>query len=104
MSVIDDLNKTPLITYGMFLKDNTKKYKSDIFNTQNRPYYEINDKFFCPNHKLLEFRRYAYYIDRYGFKRDFKLYECDDCLKCLLKNRSEEHTSELQSRFDLVCR
>src|SRR5699024_11911646 len=23
---------------------------------------------------------------------------------CLEKNRSEEHTSELQSRFDLVCR
>ena len=86
MSVIDDFNRTPLITYGMFLKDKTKKYKSDIFNTQNWPYDEINDKFFCPNHKLLEFKRYAYRIDRYGFKRDFKLYECEDCLKCPLKN------------------
>ena len=86
MSVIDDFNRTPLITYGMFLKDKTKKYKSDIFNTQNWSYDEINDKFFCPNHKLLEFKRYAYRIDRYGFKRDFKLYECEACLKCPLKN------------------
>src|SRR5699024_11830427 len=30
----------------------------------------------------------------------------DNCFKgfcCLLKGRSEEHTSELQSRFDVVC-
>src|SRR5207249_8000082 len=27
----------------------------------------------------------------------------DEALRCVLK-RSEEHTSELQSRFDLVCR
>lgn len=35
MAIIDDFNRIPLITYGMFIKDKTKKYKSDIFNTQN---------------------------------------------------------------------
>ncbi|EWU83862.1 hypothetical protein U349_01251, partial [Staphylococcus aureus F74035] len=35
MAIIDDFNKTPLITYGMFIKDKTRKFKSDIFNTQN---------------------------------------------------------------------
>ena len=34
MAIIDNFNRTPLITYGMFIKDKTKKYKSDIFNTQ----------------------------------------------------------------------
>lgn len=33
MAIIDDFNKTPLITYGMFIKDKTRKFKSDIFNT-----------------------------------------------------------------------
>src|SRR5699024_12160165 len=28
--------------------------------------------------------------------------DCGECRKCI--DRSEEHTSELQSRFDLVCR
>ena len=41
------------ITYGMFIKD--KKYKSDIFNTQNWNYDEINDEFICPNNKRLGF-------------------------------------------------
>src|SRR5699024_11284741 len=29
---------------------------------------------------------------------------CPDMIEKLSKDRSEEHTSELQSRFDLVCR
>ena len=99
MSVIDDFNRTPLITYGMFLKDKTKQYKSDIFNTQNWPYDEIKDKFICPNHKYLEFKRYAYRIDRYGFKRDFKLYECDDCLECPLKNLCMKNNSKTNKKI-----
>ena len=39
----------------MFIKDKTKKYKSDIFNTQNWNYDEINDEFICPNNKRLGF-------------------------------------------------
>ena len=35
MAIIDEFNRTPLITYGMFIKDKTNKYKSDIFNTHN---------------------------------------------------------------------
>ncbi len=38
------LIEMPLITYGMFIKDKTKKYKSDIFNTQNWNYDEINER------------------------------------------------------------
>ena len=49
----------------MFIKDNTNKYKSDIFNTQNWEYDEINDAFICPNHKRLGFKRYAYRHDTY---------------------------------------
>ncbi|MFS5022374.1 transposase, partial [Staphylococcus aureus] len=41
MAIIDDFNKTPLITYGMFIKDKTRKFKSDIFNTQNWKYDEL---------------------------------------------------------------
>ena len=51
----------------MFIKDKTKKYKSDIFNTQNWNYDEINDEFICPNNKRLGFKRYAYRHDKYGY-------------------------------------
>ena len=54
MAIIDDFNKTPLITYGMFIKDKTRKFKSDIFDTQNWKYDELNDEFICPNNKRID--------------------------------------------------
>ncbi len=99
MAIIDEFNRTPLITYGMFIKDKTKKYKSDIFNTQNWDYDEINDEFICPNHKGLGFKRYAYRHDKYGFKRDFKLYECDDCSECPLKNQCMKSHSKTNKKI-----
>ncbi len=98
-AIIDDFNRTPLITYGMFIKDKTKKYKSDIFNTQNWNYDEINDEFICPNNKRLGFKRYAYRHDKYGYKRDFKLYECDDCSECPLKNQCMNFNSKTNKKI-----
>lgn len=40
----------------MFLKDKTKKYKDDIFNTHNWQYDELNDEFTYPNNKQLSFK------------------------------------------------
>ncbi|MDT3797005.1 IS1182-like element ISSau3 family transposase, partial [Staphylococcus aureus] len=99
MAIIDDFNKTPLITYGMFIKDKTRKFKSDIFNTQNWKYYELNDEFICPNNKRIGFKRYAYRNDRYGFKRDFKLYECDDCSACSLRQQCMKPNSKSNKKI-----
>ncbi len=62
MAIIDDFNKTPLITYGMFIKDKTRKFKSDIFNTQNWKYDELNDEFICPNNRRIGFKRYMHTV------------------------------------------
>ncbi|MVI97153.1 IS1182 family transposase, partial [Staphylococcus aureus] len=99
MAIIDDFNKTPLITYGMFIKDKTRKFKSDIFNTQNWKYDELNDEFICPNNKRIGFKRYAYRNDRYGFKRDFKLYECDDCSSCSLRHQCMKPNSKSNKKI-----
>jgi hypothetical protein len=44
--------------------------------------------------KRLGFKRYAYRHDKYGYKRDFKLYECDDCSECPLKNQCMNFNSK----------
>ncbi|PNZ03422.1 IS5/IS1182 family transposase [Staphylococcus kloosii] len=40
-NVLDSFNRTPLITYTMYLKEQTKLYKENAFNTQNWTYDEI---------------------------------------------------------------
>ncbi len=83
----------------MFIKDKTKKYKSDIFNTQNWEYDEINDEYICRNNKRLGFKRYVYRHDRYGFKRDFKLYECDHCSECPLKHQCMKFNLKMDKKL-----
>ncbi|WP_353463562.1 IS1182 family transposase [Mammaliicoccus sciuri] len=85
-NIIDSFNRTPLITYSMYLKEQTKKYKENEFNTQNWTYDEIRDEFICPDNRRLPFKRYAYRIDKYNYQRDFKLYECENCSNCALFN------------------
>ncbi|MBC1934727.1 hypothetical protein HCA69_00015 [Listeria grandensis] len=37
------------------------------------------------NQRKVNFQRYAYRTDRYGYVRDFKVYECEDCSDCPLR-------------------
>jgi len=60
---------------------------------------EINDEYICPNNKRLGFKRYAYRHDKYGFKRDFKLYECDDCSECPLKHQCMKYNSKTNKKI-----
>ncbi|MFI3547370.1 transposase [Mammaliicoccus sciuri] len=85
-SVLDEFNRTPLITYSMYLKEQTKKYKENKFNTQNWTYDKIRDEFICPDNRRLSFKRYVYRIDKYDYKHNFKLYECENCSNYTLFN------------------
>ncbi|MHD0383808.1 IS1182 family transposase [Staphylococcus simulans] len=83
--VIDVFNRTPLMPYGMFLKEQKRKYKSNPYNSLNWNYDEKDDRYICPNNKLLFFSGYRFRNDRYGYQRQFKEYKCYDCIGCPLR-------------------
>src|SRR3712207_3007716 len=60
-------------------------YSKNIKHWQNWFYVEEYDIFICPNDKNVEFKNYSTRTDKYGFKRDFKIYECEDCSDCPYK-------------------
>ena len=76
------------------------QHQKPSYKTFNRycDYDEINDEFICPNNKRLGFKRYAYRDDKYGFKRDFKLFECDDCSECTLKHQCMNFNSKTNKK------
>src|SRR5699024_11698615 len=45
-----------------------------------------------------------YFVDSWKYYTDCCVGDCSDYRRIYSRIRSEEHTSELQSRFDLVCR
>src|SRR5690625_1711068 len=77
--VMKNRERIPLITYNQYRKEKKKRYKNDAFNTANWKYNEEDDSFICPNDQRLTFRYLSHRTDRYGYTREFKVYECEDC-------------------------
>lgn len=86
-AIMDDFERTPLITYTMYRKEQKKKFKQHPFNPQNWSYDELTDHYICPNDREVRFRNHSTRTDKYGFKRHLKLYECEDCSNCPLRSQ-----------------
>ena len=75
--VIDELEKTALIPYGMFQKEQSRQYKKSEDNPSNWSYDEENDRWTKPDWVVYSFKYYSRRKERYGFEKDFKIYEAD---------------------------
>lgn len=84
--VLENRNCTPLITYNHYRKEKKRKYRQDTFNVANWEYDEKEDVFRCPNQKKLRFRYVSQRTDRYGYTRNYKVYESKDCTGCPLRS------------------
>ena len=84
--IIENRNRIPLITYNQYRKEKKKKHKENAFHVDNWEYDEEEDAYLCPNGRKVRFSHHSKRTDRYGFKREFKVYECEDCSGCPLRN------------------
>ena len=82
VDIIENRQLTPLITYGMYLKEQERRYKKDAFKTANWDYDNADDYYTCPNGKKLIFKYNSQRKDKNGFARNFRVYECEDCCNC----------------------
>jgi transposase len=80
--ILSNRKREALITYNMYLKEQKKKNKQNKFNPDNWQYDEQNDAYTCPNQQRLVFKYHSVRTDKTGFKREFKIYECEDCSEC----------------------
>lgn len=90
--ILDEEERVPLITYNMYHKESRKSYKKQLFRRENWPYIAEDDYFVCPNQRRILFSHYSTRKDRAGFKRDFKIYECEDCRGCPVRNKCTKVT------------
>lgn len=80
--ILSNRKREALITYNMYEKEKKKKYKQNPFHTDNWSYDEKHDTYICPNQQRLVFQYRSHRTDKHGFKRTFKMYECEDCSGC----------------------
>ncbi|WP_230203630.1 IS1182 family transposase [Bacillus massiliigorillae] len=80
--ILSNRQREALITYNMYMKEQKKKHKQNQFHSANWHYDVETDQYTCPNQQRLAFRYRSVRTDKYNFKREFKVYECEDCLGC----------------------
>lgn len=80
--ILSKRKREALITYNLYLKERKKKYKQNEFNSDNWHYDEEKDEYICPNQLRLVFKYPSVRTDKSGFRREFKIYECEDCSAC----------------------
>ena len=76
-TIIDQFEKQPVIPYTTYQKEQKRKYKTDPTKSQNWQYNAEDDYYIDHLGVRFSFYRYSRRIDKYGFKRDFKLYRAD---------------------------
>ncbi|BAM48387.1 IS1182 family transposase [Amphibacillus xylanus] len=84
--VLENRNRTPLITYNSYRKEQKRKYKNDPFKTDNWEYNGEHDYYVCPNGQKLTFQYFFNRTDRYGFTREFRVYQSENCNDCPLRS------------------
>ena len=81
--ILSNRKREALITYDMYVKEQKKKYKQNKFNPANWQYDEENDTYTLPKSaSAFIFKYHSVRTDKTGFKREFKIYECEDCSGC----------------------
>ncbi|WP_243115692.1 transposase [Periweissella cryptocerci] len=68
---------TVLIPYGTMLKETSKKWQTDERKVMNWNYCAEDDYYVDPRNVRFNFKRLSKRTDKYGFVRDFKVYEAE---------------------------
>lgn len=76
--VKEKLGKIPLIPYTMYLKEQSKKYRSDLSKVMNWEYHAEEDYYVDNHHIRFSYHGMSHRTDKNGFTRDFKVYRADD--------------------------
>jgi hypothetical protein len=76
-----------VIKYGMYRKEQSRKWKQDIFKTDNWEYNKQEKYYVCPNGKRLIFKDIRKRKTDAGYPITLERYECESCKYCRLKKQ-----------------
>lgn len=74
---MDTFDKVPLIPYGMYHKEKSKKYASNPKHRHNWDYHGSEDYYTDLDGVRFSFSHYSTRNDKNSFERQFKVYKAD---------------------------
>ena len=82
------------VKYQYFHKEQSKKWRTDPYRTENLPYDEKSDSYTCPMGQQMNFIREKIKITDNGFRQTKRLYQAKNCNGCPVRdtcNKSKEN-------------
>ena len=76
-----------MVKYGMYQKERSKKYREDIFRTENWEYNHKEKYYICPNGRKLNFKGRKKSQTESGYPKLIDRYECESCKYCRIKKQ-----------------
>ncbi|CAM4156240.1 IS1182 family transposase [Lacicoccus alkaliphilus] len=95
----DDYERTALIPYNTYYKEQKKAYKTDEMHPANWSYDVENDRYICPDGREIRFERYANRTNTYGETRQLKIYASDDCSGCARYDQCIKSDRQINKRI-----
>lgn len=97
--IMDDYERTALIPYNTYYREQKKKHRTDEMHPANWAYDAENDLYICPDGREIRFDRYADRTDKYGYTRSFKMYASADCSGCPLYEKCIQSDQQINKRI-----
>ena len=82
---LEDKNIVGIVKYGMFHTEQSKKWKENIWKTDNWAYNEKEKYYQCPNGRRLNYKETEQKKNSSGYQITFDVYECESCKYCRMK-------------------
>jgi transposase len=73
------------VKYSYFHKEQSKKWKTDPYRTENLQYDQDNDYYICPSGKQMNFIKERVRVTDNGYKQVTRLYQAQNCNGCLIR-------------------
>ena len=88
------------LKFGGFDREQKKRYKPDPFKAENMPYDPERDQFTCPQGKRLHYRWTEHLKTKNGYPTERRVYECENCQDCPLKEKCTRAAGNRQVRVN----
>jgi hypothetical protein len=86
------------LKFGGFDREQKKRYQPDPFKAENMPYDPERDQFTCPHGKRLLYRWTEHRKTSNGYATERRVYECESCQECPLKEKCTRAAGNRQVR------
>lgn len=101
---IKENNLGNYVKYNTFHKEETRKYKNDIYKSANFKYNEKEDTFLCPTGREMEFLNERSERTENGYTNKLRYYKCSSCSGCSEKELCTKAKDDriIQVNFNLI--